>query len=171
MAIGQQNCGAVLAHHSAGRTGRVVGNIIFFQILIINSKRSACQKRKIPAGSRNIQDLLAGWERAQYRPVVPDSQDGIAVSGLIEIHDKRNKSRAVQCVVLEIGILKGIASEALTIQIVKIQRVLSQDSERISGQEVQIVDQGIPDGDGAENFLGICPEENDRGLEHAVLLP
>ena len=34
---------------------------------------------------------------------------------------------------------------------------------------MQIVDQGIPDGDGAENFLGICPEENDRGLEHAVL--
>lgn len=171
MAVGQENGRAVLAHDGAGRAGRVVGNGVFREILIVNGKRAARQEGEILARSGNVQNLLADWKRAEHCPVIPDGQGGIAVSGLIEIHDERDEAVSVQRVVLEIGVLKGVAAEALAVQLIEIQRVFTQDAERVSGQEMQIVDQGISDGDGAENFLRIRPEEDDRGLEHPVLLP
>lgn len=143
MAVGQENGRAVLAHDGAGRAGRVVGNVVFREILIVNGKRAARQEGEILARSGNVQNLLADWKRAEHCPVIPDGQGGIAVSGLIEIHDERDEAVSVQRVVLEIGVLKGVAAEALAVQLIEIQRVFTQDAERVSGQEMQIVDQGI----------------------------
>ena len=142
MAVGQENGRAVLAHDGAGRAGRVVGNVVFREILIVNGKRAARQEGEILARSGNVQNLLADWKRAEHCPVIPDGQGGIAVSGLIEIHDERDEAVSVQRVVLEIGVLKGVAAEALAVQLIEIQRVFTQDAERVSGQEMQIVDQG-----------------------------
>ena len=49
MAVGQENGRAVLAHDGAGRAGRVVGNVVFREILIVNGKRAARQEGEILA--------------------------------------------------------------------------------------------------------------------------
>ena len=170
MAVGQQDRRAVGAHDHAGRARGVVGNIVFLQGLVVDGERAARQDRQIFACGGDIEDLLAGGQAAELRAVIADSQDSIAVARLIEVHHKCQTAAAVGGVVLEVRLAVGEAAEQVPVQIVEAERILGQHAELAVGHEVQVVDHGVADGDGAGDLLRVGPEEDDGGFKHAILL-